>query len=77
MMQSLERLNREATLYADTLLARIHEASELEEQYEHELAEAAMAYNKLLVENERLRAENGILKTLLRPVVSMPYPDEL
>jgi hypothetical protein len=36
-----------------------------------------MSYNKLLVENEQLRAENGILKTLLRPVVTMPYPDEL
>jgi len=77
MIQSLERLNREATLYADTLLARIHEASELEQQYETELAEAALSYNKLLIENERLISENQILKTLLRPVVTMPYPDEL
>lgn len=77
MMQSLERLNREATLYADHLLARIHEATELEEQYETELAAAAIDYNKLLIENSQLKAENGILKTLLRPVVTMPYPDEL
>jgi hypothetical protein len=77
MMQTLERLNQEATLYADALLARIHEAAELEEQYESELAAAALSYNQLLVENERLKAENGILKTLLRPVVTMPYPDEL
>ena len=77
MIQSLERLNREATLYADHLLARIHEATELEEQYESELAAAAMSYNKLLLENSQLIAENEILKTLLRPVVTMPYPDEL
>ena len=77
MIQSLERLNREATLYADTLLARIHEASELEQQYETELAEAALSYNKLLIENSALKTENEILKTLLRPVVTMPYPDEL
>ena len=77
MMQSLERLNREATLYADHLLARIHEATELEVQYEAELAAAAQSYNVLLVENARLTAENGILKSLLRPVVTMPYPDEL
>jgi len=77
MMQSLERLNREATLYADHLLARIHEAAELEEQYEAELLAAAQSYNKLLIENEQLQTENAILKTLLRPVVTMPYPDEL
>ena len=77
MMQSLERLNREATLYADHLLARIHEGAELEVQYEAGFAAAAQSYNQLLVENARLVAENGILKTLLRPVVTMPYPDEL
>ncbi len=77
MIQSLERLNREATLYADTLVAKIHEATELEQQYESELAAAALSYNKLLLENEQLIAENQILKTLLRPVVTMPYPDEL
>jgi hypothetical protein len=77
MIQSLERLNREATLYADTLVAKIHEATELEQQYESELAAAALSYNKLLLENSRLATENEILKTLLRPVVTMPYPDEL
>jgi hypothetical protein len=70
------RLNNEATLYADTLLARIHEGSELEEHYEGELAAAAVSYNRLLCENASLKMRIDVLEGLLRPVNIISYPDE-
>jgi hypothetical protein len=75
----LARRDAEATLYADTLLAKLHEAGELEMHYEEELAAAALDYNKLLCEVAELRAKNGILESLLRPIAPVTYvtyPDQ-
>jgi len=70
------RLDKEATLYADALIMRLHEGSELEEHYEGELAAAAVSYNRLLCENAALQMRVNVLESLLRPVNIVSYPDE-
>jgi hypothetical protein len=70
------RLEAQSTLWADELLAHLHTAREMEEQYETELCEASLFANKLIVENSELKNEVAYLKTFIRPTIVLDYPDE-
>lgn len=59
------QLVREAEDFADSLLARLLEAYELEEQHEHELAEARTYIIKLAAENADLRTRLEYLEGLI------------
>ena len=74
----LARRDAEATLYADTLLAKLRECGEMEMQYEEEMQAAARDCNQLICENQELKARVRILESLLRPTapVHVIYPDQ-